>query len=712
MSATVTGERFPTSIVCVILVGLPLVILSESTHPGYYPKLFLFQAGITVLACLVALRPGHFKWTALLLPAVLFLLTNILSVAQSINRIESIVVLTHRIGLLSAFVLIISALKKRDLAQVASVVGVSSTLIAIIGIGQYAGWFGLQIPSSGMPSATLGYRNFAAAYVIAAIPFVLFSVLRHNGAQRYLWTALLFLNGAFLLATRTRAAWFACVLSGLAALLVYIWRIRTAEAPDLARPREALAAVALAVATSVAFSLVVPPDMAGRGYDRSSREKETLQSSVASTFQQGADKNRFTMWRNTLEMVAESPLQGVGLGNWQFVYPDFDRGEVTWKGATPRRPHNDYLWIVAETGLPGLLIFGWCLVVFCRLSARALKNTSDPDDLLLVLAALASLLAVAVHGIFSFPLERIPVTFLGVVALSTIVLHDPQTSTRLLDTPRRLTVYGLVVVGLLSGAVAWRAVAFDRLSFRQLVAVERGDWRLVADTGTQALTLGVFDPQVLLLRGLAHHERGDYDAAIDDQEACLSYHPYLVNAINNLGMSLIGAGRFDEAEDVLGRIADLNPDHVEVHLNLARAYTGQSRGDVAIRELEVAHQKAPNRTDILSELTRQYERAGNLARAAEASERAVALKPERPDLHYRLGVIRQKQGNLREAATHFRRVLQLNRDHIPVLYNLGELYLARGDTANAIQAYEAFLSRWKGPSRATEPVRRKLESLR
>jgi hypothetical protein len=421
-------------------------------------------------------------------------------------------------------------------------------LTSAIGIAQYAGWFGLDLPSSGMPSSTFGYRNFAAGFTIAAIPFVALEIVRRSRLDsRICWSLLLFLNGTFLLATRSRAAWAGCVLSLVVALIAVVWKLRHQNRISALGLRQSSLMISGAVGLALIFSATVPHRMQGAGFDAHSTEKATLSGTIDTTFEPGADKDRFTMWRHTLEMIQASPFSGVGLGNWQYVYPYFDQGDVTWKGATPQRPHNDYLWIAAETGVLGLGIFVWLMISTGALAIRTARRVKDQATFLQILASIASPLAISVHCVFSFPLERIPVTFLGTIGLSILVASDPVPRSRVREGRFPGFVWLIVAVTqLLAATVVWRATKFDRLAYLQSAAVTGSDWVGAIRFGTDALAAGVFDPQVLLLRGLSHHMSGQFDLAIEDQERCLSYHPYFVNAINNLGMSLNAAGRFDD----------------------------------------------------------------------------------------------------------------------------------------------------------------------
>ena len=65
---------------------------------------------------------------------------------------------------------------------------------------------------------------------------------------------------------------------------------------------------------------------------------------------------RLELWKASREMYLDHPLLGVGPGNWKLHYPAYgtqgtraSEGELFFQ-----RPHNDYIWVLTETGPLGL----------------------------------------------------------------------------------------------------------------------------------------------------------------------------------------------------------------------------------------------------------------------------------------------------------------------------------------------------------------------
>ena len=76
---------------------------------------------------------------------------------------------------------------------------------------------------------------------------------------------------------------------------------------------------------------------------------------------------RAVIWRTTAELIAEAPVLGYGLGGYPIVYEKRVKQQYTgWKATPTTDPHNQYLALLAEAGVPGLLAFFWFLLAAAR----------------------------------------------------------------------------------------------------------------------------------------------------------------------------------------------------------------------------------------------------------------------------------------------------------------------------------------------------------
>ena len=80
---------------------------------------------------------------------------------------------------------------------------------------------------------------------------------------------------------------------------------------------------------------------------------------------------RMVMWETTTGIVRDAPLLGHGLASYPEQYRmRIERRYSDWKGTLSEDPHNQYLFILAETGLLGLAAFAWFLFSASRQPVR------------------------------------------------------------------------------------------------------------------------------------------------------------------------------------------------------------------------------------------------------------------------------------------------------------------------------------------------------
>ena len=108
---------------------------------------------------------------------------------------------------------------------------------------------------------------------------------------------------------------------------------------------------------------------------------------------------RLDLWSATLQMLREHPIFGAGLSGFA------DRIAPFWNATHPERfidPHNIVLNFWVETGLVGVIAFGWLFVVTARRAWDGWKK-SEADWRPIFLGLLLAMLAILVHGLVDVP---------------------------------------------------------------------------------------------------------------------------------------------------------------------------------------------------------------------------------------------------------------------------------------------------------------------
>ncbi len=113
------------------------------------------------------------------------------------------------------------------------------------------------------------------------------------------------------------------------------------------------------------------------------------------------DKVRLDADRESLDIISQSPVTGMGGGSFYTVYP-------AWRGFDQDfmdHTHNDYLEFAVEYGLVGLGLLAWFLVLCFRKSIKGLEDRDRPRDFGISFAAMMAMVAMMIHASVDFSLQ-------------------------------------------------------------------------------------------------------------------------------------------------------------------------------------------------------------------------------------------------------------------------------------------------------------------
>jgi O-antigen ligase len=114
------------------------------------------------------------------------------------------------------------------------------------------------------------------------------------------------------------------------------------------------------------------------------------------------DQFRFSIYADSLRMAMHKPLLGYGLGAFPHVYPEF---QSFWTNLLVNHAHNDYLELLVETGVLGLALFGWVIVVVFRRGFGKLQAPENDEGRLMTFALLTGVTSLVVHSLIDFNLH-------------------------------------------------------------------------------------------------------------------------------------------------------------------------------------------------------------------------------------------------------------------------------------------------------------------
>ncbi len=140
---------------------------------------------------------------------------------------------------------------------------------------------------------------------------------------------------------------------------------------------------------------------------------------------------RLELWQEAWRMFLDRPVFGVGPDNFRWAYGAY-AGLAAWDSGI--HANNLYIEWLADTGLPGLLIFLWFSWRLARLAMKRLDSAQDdPRSMekpekeevwLLSVGIAASLVAWYIHGFFDYFFEFTP-TYVAFWLLVALLVRSP-----------------------------------------------------------------------------------------------------------------------------------------------------------------------------------------------------------------------------------------------------------------------------------------------
>jgi O-antigen ligase/tetratricopeptide (TPR) repeat protein len=536
----------------IVAAGLAAWLLLAWRHPEWRPTTAIWPAFVVPLAAFVlsvAASPfprlglEYLAW-AVLLTALYLLLARIMALPYARARIGSLA------------------------AMLALVLGGAYVVMAFVLWVEWWGLIGeLRIPPLrpmylampwGGPSAVITVQILLAAAAAAGLGF-------STRGARAVVTAVVILTGLVAVISGSRSGWLA--LAAALVIVAALWTLSSARRDALAgalRTRRVQASLVGVGIIAIAMAIVVGPAILGR-------------------FVEGGDGGRPVYWATALRMLAESPVLGLGPGNWsarRMAYTE--AGELDFY--IPHA-HDQVLETGAEFGIVGLAAGLVALVSVAWLIVGAVRG-ADPWRRRWAWAATFSLLYLAIATVvdsYTFPAILLP--------LAIPIACLDATSSRAVGLPRSLQAaagplgrlaIGVLTVGCIVALVFLaRAESVALTHARAVSAANDASWARALQPALDAAAADPGLPPYQVTAGLAAAGAEDWTTA----EAAFR----AASAIDDLPASWLGLALAQselgrppgEVEASLKRAMRLGEQHAAISLAVGQVYERLAMSDAA-----------------------------------------------------------------------------------------------------------------------------------
>jgi O-antigen ligase len=489
-----------------------------------------------------------------------------------------------------------------------------TALVCLVGIAQHVFGWTFLVPYKMDPRSitftkervfsTFGNPIFFAGHLVLVVPLTLAALASEapETRRRKYWAAALLLEIIALLFASSRAAFIGLAAGGAVMALAV---------PQL---RKWLARAGVVAALAVGVMWLVRPEL------------------VSHALVLG-DPGRMMMWKASLKMAGDSPLLGVGTGNFTALYPCAQvavasPGETGF-GVNAVYAHNEYLQAAAEWGFPGLLLM--MAALFGMLKAFPARD-------FLGWGVRAGTVGIAVHALFNFPFHVAPTAGFTWLLPAVFLSGDSRQ-----EAPSRRAAFVALPVILILAALMFRP--FLRSSYIQwaLAYQDARIYQKSADCFDGALRLLADDSQARIIfhSGKMRFEAGDLVGAQVAFEEDLARFPCYPESYGNMGViygvrAMNGeADALVKAESLVEKALSIRPGGREAatdynSLGNLRVLAGKKRA--AIESYRQALKYEPGFTEAASNTARLLIESGDRRGAVEVLESALANNPEDREL--------------------------------------------------------------------------------
>lgn len=622
-------HRFHSSVskqaflVCAIFCGFLLVALNVGIDPRamditLIPRLLLLQFFLLFAVVFVAWSPlaKRFDYGILRDPLIicfaLYALTTASSLFFAVNLSAGLTDVFKTFA--SLIVLVLACLLFSLYPHWTRCVLKAAVVAAILalGIGIHDWWTGPGLglhPRSEMEAVTglMSNVNLYASFVLLLLPLSAVAAVVLQSLWR--WTALLGSSAllAVLVALQTRAVYLGLAAS-LAVMLWALFRQREPLGPATNVRRALRIVVPLLILTLAGLLWFAPAAEPVFERIRATLDNRTMT----------AAGGRPVIWLASLRMVRDHPITGVGAGNFPVKLHDyFDVDDPEFSTIHPNwlQPHNDYLWVLAEKGLLGFVLYASIWVIAFLHLRRALSSRLSPDQAWTAVATIGGLAGYAVVSFFDFPMERINHQVYFAFYLAIAVQLGGRHTVKAAGSPAMriarsaaLAVMAILLVGCLYSVTALKQERLIRLSREAFVQEDWAETKArAAQAATAWKTLDPFAVPVAYLQGMGHLMLAEHDDALVCFEQARQEMPSRAYIARSLALVYGFLGNYGEAIDLYEGVLSRSPGNPDILQSLADVYLRS--GDVPKARQLLEAIPAEHWTDTTKAINRRIQRA-------------------------------------------------------------------------------------------------------
>ncbi|MCH2043786.1 MAG: O-antigen ligase family protein [Saprospiraceae bacterium] len=530
------------------------------------------------------------SWRIYQLTFLAYLLSALLSVTQSYNLAESIWELVKILVWIQLFLWLgFFFIYENSRLYIFIALCISSGIIASLGIYQF-----LNIESLADENAlyamhsTLQHKNLLASIAFLSLPICGMLIAEKSKHKAWLYVGLLviLLNSIIIFIAQSRAVWLATLGILFIGSILLIYKYIRSKNQSVFRVFGQISLVGILLIVGTYFLYFSNGEKSRHLWDR---VKSLWSYNEVKNEHTETIRERLALWDNSLKMSKDHLVLGVGVGNWKLHFNKYgvknlraEQGLVNFQ-----RPHNDFLWVLAEQGIIGLVLYLgifflaiWAAWQYLKQQQYFRREATGKEHQ--VFLAFLGILGYGIISFFDFPKER----FLHMVYLSLLLAIPIYTyqKSQLTGKPS-FSNKNLMVLGVLASALGlW--VSSQRIQTEQQVnqiwkARAAKNYNKIIRLSKKATNpYYQLDPAATPLafyKGEALFYQQKIKEALEAFLQAEQQHPYHLLTLNNIASCYYQQGNMEKANAYFEQVLAYAPQSTEANMNKAAIHFNQKK---------------------------------------------------------------------------------------------------------------------------------------
>ena len=389
---------------------------------------------------------------------------------------------------------------------------------------------------------------------------------------------------------------------------------------------------------------------------------------------------RALLWKDSLRMIMENFLFGVGGGNFRIVFPLFTSDDL-WGIITKQNidsissPLNDYLRIWSETGIVGIVIFLFLIIKTINMGIKRYFNAKGSFEKAFLLCNLSGLFSILVLMLFSSILDYL------VFGMFLFIFIGCLNSGKVLFVENEESIVAVRFIAQLSSHKYDRYI-LGKYKFILFIVI----FLLMSIIG------GIINTKKLVGElyyqiGEKYFEFRNYNQALINYKIAETYVPHSMNVYRNYGNALKLTKNYNSAIEVYRKYLNLNPNDFKTYLEIAYCYIVINNPDAELGELLKAYRIRKD-SKVGIEIGNLYYRKGEYKNAIEYYEKAKDKEFFKSNARLQLADSYVKSGEADKSLKYMDEIKETFKENFKFHVILGDIYRIKEDNNKAIENYQ------------------------